>query len=109
VLTAQITVFGGLRAAETKSTDRVGIIGMGGLGHLAVMYARAMGCDVTVFSSREDKKADAIALGATEFCLLNTKDQSGVGSGNINVMILCGGSVSDLGLYIAALYLIDLR
>ncbi|GAW00639.1 nadp-dependent alcohol dehydrogenase [Lentinula edodes] len=50
-----------------KPTDRVGIIGVGGLGHLAIQFAAKMGCDVIALSSTELKREDAINLGAREF------------------------------------------
>ncbi|KAK8091456.1 GroES-like protein [Apiospora hydei] len=50
-----------------KSTDTVGIMGVGGLGHLAIQFAARMGCRVVVFSGSEAKKAQALALGADEF------------------------------------------
>ncbi|KAJ9151960.1 NADP-dependent alcohol dehydrogenase [Pleurostoma richardsiae] len=104
LICAGITVFEALMVAETKSTDRVGIVGLGGLGHLAVMYARAMGCDVVVLSSREDKRADAMKLGATEFSVLRPQEQSSTeSSANINVLLLCGGSMSDLSCLIPLL------
>lgn len=59
------TVFNVLKFA--KSTDRVGVIGVGGLGHLAIQFAAKMGCEVTVFSSTDSKKDEAMMLGATEF------------------------------------------
>lgn len=46
---------------------RVGIIGIGGLGHLAVQFAHAMGCDVTAFSSSPDKQVEVMKLGASHF------------------------------------------
>ncbi|TVY85615.1 alcohol dehydrogenase [Lachnellula willkommii] len=46
----RITVFEALDVAGAKSSDRVGVVGFGGLGHLAVLYARAMGCETVVFS-----------------------------------------------------------
>ncbi|KAJ3787474.1 chaperonin 10-like protein [Lentinula aff. detonsa] len=54
-----------------KPTDRVGIIGVGGLGHLAIQFAAKMGCDVVAFSSTEVKREDAISLGAREFYATN--------------------------------------
>ena len=61
------TVFNALHAFGTQPTDRVGVIGVGGLGHLAIQFASKMGCDVVVFSSTDSKKDEAMKLGATEF------------------------------------------
>jgi D-arabinose 1-dehydrogenase-like Zn-dependent alcohol dehydrogenase len=61
------TVFNALRSFGTKSTDRVGIVGVGGLGHLAIQFASKMGCDVVVFSGTDSKKEEAFKLGASEF------------------------------------------
>jgi D-arabinose 1-dehydrogenase-like Zn-dependent alcohol dehydrogenase len=61
------TVFNALQSFGTKSTDRVGVVGIGGLGHLAIQFAAKMGCEVIVFSSTDSKKEEAMRLGATEF------------------------------------------
>jgi len=61
------TVFNALQSFGAKSTDRVGIIGVGGLGHLAIQFAAKMGCQVIVFSSTDSKKDEAMKLGADEF------------------------------------------
>jgi len=61
------TVYNALSQFGLKSTDRVGIIGVGGLGHLAIQFASKMGCRVTVFSSTDSKKDEAIKLGADDF------------------------------------------
>ncbi|KAI9643228.1 hypothetical protein NHQ30_007844 [Ciborinia camelliae] len=68
------TVYNVLRSFNggVKPTDRVGVIGIGGLGHLAIQFAAKMGCEVVVFSTTDAKKAEALALGATEF--VATKD-----------------------------------
>ncbi|KAB8300407.1 hypothetical protein EYC80_000585 [Monilinia laxa] len=50
-----------------KSTDVVAVMGVGGLGHLAIQFAAKMGCRVVVLSSSDKKKAEAIELGAHEF------------------------------------------
>ena len=66
LLCAGITVFSPLMR-YASSTSRVGVIGIGGLGHLALQYANKMGCHVTAFSSTEAKKDEAIELGAHDF------------------------------------------
>jgi uncharacterized zinc-type alcohol dehydrogenase-like protein len=63
---AGITVFAPLRR-YIRENSRVGVIGLGGLGHLAVRYARAMGCGVTVFSRTADKEQKARDFGADRF------------------------------------------
>ncbi|KAG1805977.1 chaperonin 10-like protein [Suillus subaureus] len=66
------TVFNAMHLYGMLPTDRVGIIGVGGLGHLAIQFAAKMGCQVVVFSGTEDKRDEAMKLGATEFYV--TKD-----------------------------------
>ncbi|KAG2340750.1 GroES-like protein [Suillus weaverae] len=61
------TVFNAMHLYGMLPTDRVGIIGVGGLGHLAIQFAAKMGCEVVVFSGTESKKEEAINLGASEF------------------------------------------
>ncbi|TVY36397.1 alcohol dehydrogenase [Lachnellula occidentalis] len=93
---AGITVYEALHVAGSKPSDCIGIVGLGGLGHLAVLYARAMGCRVVVFSGSESKRADAMALGATEFCLLPREGGPIHDSkGGINVLLLCGGKLPN--------------
>lgn len=61
------TVFNALHVAQVRPTARVGVVGVGGLGHLAIQFAAKMGCQVVVFSGTDNKKDEAIKLGATEF------------------------------------------
>ncbi|UXH80118.1 NADPH-dependent aldehyde reductase Ahr [Roseateles amylovorans] len=58
------TVFLPFVLHSIKPTDRVGVVGIGGLGHLAVKFARAWGCEVTAFTSSPSKREEALALGA---------------------------------------------
>jgi alcohol/geraniol dehydrogenase (NADP+) len=67
LLCGGITVYAPLRAFNVKPTDRVGVVGIGGLGHLAIQFSKAWGCEVTAFSSSSDKEAEARKFGASKF------------------------------------------
>ncbi|RMZ34051.1 hypothetical protein D0859_01795 [Hortaea werneckii] len=67
LMCAGASVFEALDAAGTRSDHRVGIVGLGGLGHTGVLFAKAMGCDVTVLSSSTQKMKDSFEMGANEF------------------------------------------
>jgi D-arabinose 1-dehydrogenase-like Zn-dependent alcohol dehydrogenase len=54
-----------------KPGERVGVVGIGGLGHLAIQFASKWGCEVVAFSGSEKKKEEAFRLGATEFVFGN--------------------------------------
>ncbi|MGH7785759.1 MAG: NAD(P)-dependent alcohol dehydrogenase, partial [Candidatus Binatia bacterium] len=64
LLCAGITTYSPLRTWNVGPGSRVGVIGLGGLGHMAVKLAVGLGADVTVLSRSKDKEADALALGA---------------------------------------------
>jgi uncharacterized zinc-type alcohol dehydrogenase-like protein len=67
LLCGGITVYTPFQAFDVRPTMSVGIIGIGGLGHLAIQFARAMGCEVTALSTSADKEEEARALGAQHF------------------------------------------
>ncbi len=67
-----LTVFNPILEFGVKSTDRVAVIGIGGLGHLALRFLHAWGCDVTAFSSNPAKEAEARELGANH--VINSRD-----------------------------------
>lgn len=73
------TVFNALYTYGIKSTDRVGVMGIGGLGHLAIQYAAKMGCEVVVFSGSDNKKEEAHKLGAQEFVAMKGKKELDIG------------------------------
>jgi uncharacterized zinc-type alcohol dehydrogenase-like protein len=64
LLCGGITVFSPFLNFGIKPTHRVGVVGIGGLGHLALKFARAWGCEVTAFTSSDSKRDEALALGA---------------------------------------------
>jgi uncharacterized zinc-type alcohol dehydrogenase-like protein len=70
LLCGGITVFSGLRHAGMKGGQEVGVLGIGGLGHLAVQFAAKMGNRVTVFTTSPDKAEFAASLGAHEAVLI---------------------------------------
>jgi uncharacterized zinc-type alcohol dehydrogenase-like protein len=72
LLCAGITLYSPLRHWKAGPGSKVGVIGLGGLGHMGVKFAAAMGAEVTVFSHSAGKEADAKRMGATHFVV--TKD-----------------------------------
>jgi uncharacterized zinc-type alcohol dehydrogenase-like protein len=73
LMCAGIAVYPPLRKYTAGFTARVGIVGIGGLGHLALQFAKALGCEVTALSSSPGKEEEARAFGADHFLL--TTDQ----------------------------------
>ena len=71
-----MTVFSGLRHAGFEPGNKVAVIGLGGLGHLGVLFARAMGGRVAVLSTSADKEDEARELGAEQFINLKTESAS---------------------------------
>ena len=67
LLCAGITVYSPLRHYGLKAGDNIAVVGLGGLGHMGVKIARAMGAKVTVLSTSPSKSEDALALGAHAF------------------------------------------
>jgi uncharacterized zinc-type alcohol dehydrogenase-like protein len=74
LLCGGITVFNPLLEFEVKPTHTVGVIGIGGLGHMALRFLRAWGCEVTAFSSHPGKEAEAKLMGAHHF--VNSTDSA---------------------------------
>lgn len=72
LLCGGVTVYSPLREYNVKPYHKVGVIGIGGLGHLALQFASAFGCEVTAFSTSPDKEQEAKKLGATHF--VNSRD-----------------------------------
>lgn len=73
LLCAGIAVFNPLRLYGKQNAKKIGIIGIGGLGHLAIQFAHAFGYEVTVISSSPTKKEEALAFGADHFVVSDDK------------------------------------
>ncbi|HUS69874.1 MAG TPA: zinc-binding dehydrogenase [Anaerolineae bacterium] len=73
LMCAGITVYSPLRSYAAGPARKVGVIGVGGLGHLAIQFAHALGCDVTAISSSPGKKEEALAFGADRFIVVGDK------------------------------------
>ena len=71
LLCAGVTVYSALAYYKVRPSMKVGVIGIGGLGHLALQFASKMGCEVTAFSSTPEKESEARALGAHHFVFDN--------------------------------------
>lgn len=65
ILCAGVTTYNPLKTAGIKPGKKVGVVGIGGLGHMAVMIARAMGAEVTAITTKEEKRPAALQLGAS--------------------------------------------
>jgi uncharacterized zinc-type alcohol dehydrogenase-like protein len=91
LLCAGLTVFKALRNAGTKPEDKVGVLGIGGLGHLAIRFATAMGCEVTAFSHSTEKENDAKAFGASHFA-----DPSLGGKEMVDVLLITSSAKIDV-------------
>jgi uncharacterized zinc-type alcohol dehydrogenase-like protein len=74
LMCAGITVYSSLRTYVSEPSLKVAVVGVGGLGHLAIQFAHAFGCQVTAVSSSPGKKAQALAFGADHFIDSSDKD-----------------------------------
>lgn len=99
-----ITVFAPLVQYGAKPSDTVGVVGLGGLGHLAVQFASAMGCEVVVFSQTDSKKEDALKLGASRFVTTQgKKDLTSEVPQEITQLIVTTSEMPDWDLFLPIL------
>src|ERR1035441_674286 len=75
LLCAGITTYSPMRHWGVGTGKKVGVVGLGGLGHMGVKFAHAFGAQVVVFTTAPDKKADAIRLGADEVVISSNADE----------------------------------
>ena len=98
-----ITVFAPINDFNVKPTDRVGVIGIGGLGHLALQFLNKWGCEVTAFTSSEAKAAEARKLGAHHVVATRNKVALGKLTGSFDFILVTANVALDWDAYIAAL------
>jgi uncharacterized zinc-type alcohol dehydrogenase-like protein len=103
LLCGGITVYSPLRTHGINASSRVGIVGIGGLGHLAIQFARAFGAEVTAFSTSAGKEEEARALGAHRF--VNSRDSKALkeATGCFDFILNTANADQDWSTYIQAL------
>ena len=103
LLCAGITTYSPLKRYGTKKGSKVGVIGLGGLGHMAVKIAKAMGAEVTVFSTSPNKEADAKRLGAKNFVMTKDPQNFKVVAGKLDLIIDTVSAEHDFSPYMGTL------
>jgi uncharacterized zinc-type alcohol dehydrogenase-like protein len=103
LLCGGITVYNPLRAHGINPSSRVGIVGIGGLGHIAIQFARVFGAEVTAFSTSANKEEEARALGAHHF--VNSRESKALKevAGTLDLVLTTVNADQDWGIYIQAL------
>lgn len=103
LLCAGITTYSPLKHWKVKAGDRVAVLGLGGLGHMAVKIAASMGAEVTVLSRSQSKEKDAKALGAHHFELTTEKENMTRLKSTFNYIIDTVSAEHDYNEYLALL------
>ncbi|MBS1820600.1 MAG: NAD(P)-dependent alcohol dehydrogenase [Acidobacteria bacterium] len=103
LLCGGITVYSPLRNHGVRPSSRVGVIGIGGLGHMGIQFARAFGAEVTAFSTSKDKEKEAKELGAHHF--VNTRDTGALKkvAGSFDFLLSTVSADQDWNAYLTAL------
>ena len=98
-----VTVYNPMKQFDLKPTAKVGVIGIGGLGHMALQFLNAWGCEVTAFTSSESKQQEALKLGAHH--TLNSRDPEALqqAAGQFDLILSTVNVALDWGAYINTL------
>lgn len=96
LLCAGITTYSPLREWGAGPGKRVGIMGLGGLGHMGVKLAHAMGADVTLISHSPGKEADGYRLGADHFLLSSDKEAMKAAEGTLDLIVNTVSAAIDM-------------
>jgi uncharacterized zinc-type alcohol dehydrogenase-like protein len=103
LLCAGITTYSPLRHWKVGPGQKVGIVGLGGLGHMAVKFARAFGAHVVVFTTSPAKRDDAIRLGAHEVVVSRHADEMAKHAGTFNFILDAVSAEHDINAYLSLL------
>ncbi|QDE72081.1 hydroxyacid dehydrogenase [Myxococcus xanthus] len=103
LLCAGITTYSPLRHWKVQPGQRVGVVGLGGLGHMGVKLAKAMGAHVTVFSHTDRKKQDAARLGADAVVVSSNKEEMAAQTGRFDFILDTVSAQHDLNAYLRLL------
>ncbi len=103
LLCAGITTYSPLKRYGVKKGQKVGVVGLGGLGHMAVKLAKSMGAEVTVFSTSPSKKDDAKKLGAKNFIVTSDPANFEAVAGKFDLIIDTVSAKHDFTPYLNSL------
>ena len=103
ILCAGITTYSPLRHVGVKPGDKVGVVGMGGLGHMGIKFAKAMGAEVTLFTRSADKVEEGKRNGADRVVISTDEQQMKHAAGSLNYILDTVPVEHDLNPYIACL------
>ena len=103
LLCAGITTYSPLKTWKVGKGHKFAVIGLGGLGHMAVKFGVAFGADVTVLSTSPSKREDALALGAHDFVVTTDEEQLKAVTGKFDFILDTLSAVHDYNMYIALL------
>jgi uncharacterized zinc-type alcohol dehydrogenase-like protein len=103
LLCAGITTYSPLRHWKVKKGDKVAVVGLGGLGHMAVKLASAMGAEVTVISTSDNKKDDALRLGAKHFLNSKSPEAFQANAGKFSFILGTVSAKFDVNAYLSLL------
>jgi alcohol dehydrogenase (NADP+) len=103
LLCAGITTYSPMRHWGVTKGKKVGVVGLGGLGHMGVKFARALGAHVVVFTTSPGKKDDALRLGAHEVVVSRNADEMGKHVGSFDFILDCVSADHDINAYVMLL------
>jgi uncharacterized zinc-type alcohol dehydrogenase-like protein len=103
LLCAGITTYSPLRHWQAGPGKKVGVVGIGGLGHMGIKLAHAMGAYTVAFTSSDNKRQDALHLGADEVVVSKNKDEMKKHAGSFDLILNSVAASHNLDAYVALL------